>query len=106
MACYNLLDGNIITAVNDYDDIQRELEVWKSAADGNSNTITEQEAASNSMLAYLDTYVNHTEDRLETMEKYYTAGYIKDIDFCFDMLSEYKTADALTLEQKNDALRY
>lgn len=100
MACYNLLDGNIITAVNDYDNIQRELEVWKSAADGNSNTITEQEAASNSMLAYLDTYVNHTEDRLETMEKYYTAGYIKDIDFCFDMLSEYKTADALTLEQK------
>lgn len=101
MACYSLLDGNIITAVNDYSYIQRELEVWKSAADGNSNTITEQEAASNPMLAYLDTYVNHTEDRLETMEKYYTAGYIKDTDFCFDMLSEYKAADALTSEQKN-----
>lgn len=101
MACYSLLDGNIITAVNDYSDIRRELEVWKSVADGNSNTITEQEAAANPMLAYLDTYVNHTKDRLETMEKYYTAGYIKDTDFCFDMLSEYKTADALTSEQKN-----
>lgn len=27
MACYNLLGGNIITAVNDYSDIQREFEV-------------------------------------------------------------------------------
>lgn len=28
-ACYNLLGGNIITAVNDYREIQRELEIWK-----------------------------------------------------------------------------
>ncbi|MGN0441850.1 MAG: hypothetical protein ACI4FO_04040 [Acutalibacteraceae bacterium] len=101
MACYNLLGGNIITAVNDYNDIQRELEVWKSVADGGWNTITEQEVASNPVLAYLDTYVNHTDDRLETMEKYYTAGYIKDTDFCFEMLTEYKKADTLTAEQKN-----
>ena len=101
MACYNLLGGNIITAVNDYSDIQRELEVWKSVADGGWNTITEQEIASNPVLAYLDTYVNHTDDRLETMEKYYTAGYIKDTDFCFEMLTEYKKADTLTAEQKN-----
>lgn len=53
------------------------------------------------MLAYLDTYINHTDDRLETMEKYYTSGYIKDIDYCFEMLSEYKKADTLTAEQKN-----
>lgn len=101
MACYNLLGGNIITAVNDYSDIQRELEVWKSVADGGWNTITEQEIASNPVLAYLDAYINHTDDRLETMEKYYTAGYIKDTDFCFEMLSEYKKADTLTAEQKN-----
>ena len=101
MACYNLLGGNIITAVNDYSDIQRELEVWKSVAEGGWNEITEQEVASNQVLAYLDTYVNHTDDRLETMEKYYTAGYIKDTDFCFEMLSEYKKADTLTAEQKN-----
>ena len=101
MACYNLLGGNIITAVNDYEDIQRELEVWKEIADGGWNDITEQEIASNPMLAYLDTYINHTEDRLETMERYYTAGYIKDTDYCFEMLSEYKKADTLTAEQKN-----
>ncbi|MGN0498373.1 MAG: tetratricopeptide repeat protein [Acutalibacteraceae bacterium] len=101
MACYNLLGGNIITAVNDYSDIQRELEIWKSVADGGWNTITEQEVASNPVLAYLDAYVNHTDDRLETMEKYYTAGYIKDTDFCFEMLTEYKKADTLTAEQKN-----
>ena len=101
MACYNLLGGNVITAANDYSDIIRELEVWESVADGGSNTITEQEIASSQMLAYLDTYINHTDDRLETMEKYYTAGYIKDTDFCFEMLSKYKKADTLTEEQKN-----
>ena len=101
IACYNLLGGNIITAVNEYSDIQRELEVWKSVADGGWNDISEQEIASNPMLAYLDTYTNHTEDRLEAMEKNYTAGHIKDTDYCFEMLSEYKKADALTAEQKN-----
>lgn len=101
MACYNLLGGNIITAVNEYSDIQRELEVWKSVADGGWNDISEQEIASNPMLAYLDTYTNHTEDRLEAMEKNYTAGHIKDTDYCFEMLSEYKKADTLTAEQKN-----
>lgn len=101
MACYNLLGGNIITAVNEYSDIQRELEVWKSVADGGWNDISEQEIASNPMLAYLDTYTNHTDARLETMERYYTAGYIKDTDYCFEMLSEYKKADTLTAEQKN-----
>lgn len=101
MACYNLLGGNIITAVNEYSDIQRELEVWKSVADGGWNDISEQEIASNPMLAYLDTYTNHTEDRLEAMEKNYTAGYIRDTDYCFEMLSEYKKADTLTSEQKN-----
>lgn len=101
MACYNLLGGNIITAVNEYSNIQRELEVWKSVADGGWNDISEQEIASNAMLAYLDTYINHTEDRLEAMEKNYTAGYIKDADYCFEMLSEYKKADNLTVEQKN-----
>lgn len=101
MACYNLLGGNIITAVNEHSDIQRELEVWKSVADGGWNDISEQEIASNPMLAYLDTYTNHTEDRLEAMEKNYTAGHIKDTDYCFEMLSEYKKADALTAEQKN-----
>lgn len=100
-ACYNLLGGNIITAVNEYSDIQRELEVWKSVADGGWNDISESEIASNQMLAYLDTYTNHTDDRLETMERYYTAGYIRDTDYCFEMLSEYKKADVLTLEQKN-----
>lgn len=101
MACYNLLGGNIITAVNEYSDIQRELEVWKSVADGGWNDISEQEIASNPMLAYLDTYANHADDRLETMERYYTAGHIKDTDYCFEMLSEYKKADTLTAEQKN-----
>ena len=101
MACYNLLGGNIITAVNEYSDIQRELEVWKSVADGGWNDISEQEIASNPMLAYLDTYTNHTDDRLEAMEKNYTAGHIKDTDYCFEMLSEYKKADTLTAEQKN-----
>lgn len=101
MACYNLLGGNIITAVNEYSDIQRELEVWKSVADGGWNDISEQEIASNPMLAYLDAYTNHTEDRLEAMEKNYTAGYIRDTDYCFEMLSEYKKADTLTSEQKN-----
>lgn len=101
MACYNLLGGNIITAVNEYSDIQRELEVWKSVADGGWNDISEQEIASNPMLAYLDTYTNHTEDRLEAMEKNYTAGYIRDTDYCFEMLSEYKKAGTLTSEQKN-----
>lgn len=101
MACYNLLGGNIITAVNEYSDIQRELEVWKSVADGGWNDISEQEIASNPMLAYLDTYTNHTEDRLEAMEKNYTAGYIRDTDYCFEMLSEYKKAGTLTAEQKN-----
>ena len=100
-ACYNLLGGNIITAVNDYREIQRELEIWKKIADGGWNDISESEIATNQMLAYLDTYANHTDDRLETMEKYYTAGYIKDTDFCFDMLAEYKNADELTAEQKN-----
>lgn len=100
-ACYNLLGGNIITAVNDYREIQRELEIWKEIADGGWNDISESEIATNQMLAYLDTYANHTDDRLETMEKYYTAGYIKDTDFCFDMLTEYKNADELTAEQKN-----
>lgn len=100
-ACYNLLGGNIITAVNDYREIQRELEIWKEIADGGWNDISESEIATNQMLAYLDTYANHTDDRLETMEKYYTAGYIKDTDFCFDMLAEYKNADELTAEQKN-----
>lgn len=101
VACYNLLGGNIITAVNDYNDIQRELEVWKEIADSGWNDISESEVASNQMLAYLDTYSNHADDRLETMERYYTAGYIRDIDYCFEMLSEYKKADALTAEQKN-----
>lgn len=101
MACYNLLGGNIITAVNEYSNIQRELEVWKSVADGSWNDISESEIASNQMLAYLDTYANHTDDRLETMERYYTAGYIRDTDYCFEMLSEYKKADTLTAEQKN-----
>ncbi len=101
MACYNLLGGNIITAVNDYSDIQRELEIWKKIADGSWNDISESEIASNQMLAYLDTYANHTDDRLETMERYYTAGYIRDTDYCFEMLSEYKKADTLTSEQKN-----
>lgn len=100
-ACYNLLGGNIITAVNDYREIQRELEIWKEIADGGWNDISESEIATNQMLAYLDTYANHTDDRLETMEKYYTAGYIKDTDFCFDMLAEYKNADELTAVQKN-----
>lgn len=100
-ACYNLLGGHIITAVNDYREIQRELEIWKEIADGGWNDISESEIATNQMLAYLDTYANHTDDRLETMEKYYTAGYIKDTDFCFDMLAEYKNADELTAEQKN-----
>lgn len=100
-ACYNLLGGNIITAVNDYREIQRELEIWEKIADGGWNDISESEIATNQMLAYLDTYANHTDDRLETMEKYYTAGYIKDTDFCFDMLAEYKNADELTAEQKN-----
>ena len=100
-ACYNLLGGHIITAVNDYREIQRELEIWKEIADGGWNDISESEIATNQMLAYLDTYANHTDDRLETMEKYYTAGYIKDTDFCFDMLTEYKNADELTAEQKN-----
>lgn len=100
-ACYNLLGGNIITAVNDYREIQRELEIWKKIADGGWNDISESEIATNQMLAYLDTYANHTDDRLETMEKYYMAGYIKDTDFCFDMLAEYKNADELTAEQKN-----
>lgn len=100
-ASYNLLGGNIITAVNDYREIQRELEIWKEIADGGWNDISESEIATNQMLAYLDTYANHTDDRLETMEKYYTAGYIKDTDFCFDMLTEYKNADELTAEQKN-----
>ena len=101
MACYNLLGGNIITAVDEYSNIQRELEVWKSVADGSWNDISESEIASNQMLAYLDTYANHTDDRLETMERYYTAGYIRDTDYCFEMLSEYKKADTLTAEQKN-----
>ena len=70
-------------------------------ADGGWNDISESEIATNQMLAYLDTYANHTDDRLETMEKYYAAGYIKDTDFCFDMLAEYKNADELTAEQKN-----
>lgn len=100
-ACYNLLGGNIITAVNDYREIQRELEIWKEIADGGWNDISESEIVTNQMLAYLDTYANHTDDRLETMEKYYTAGYIKDTDFCFDMLAEYKNADELTAVQKN-----
>lgn len=100
-ACYNLLGGHIITAVNDYREIQRELEIWKKIADGGWNDISESEIATNQMLAYLDAYANHTDDRLETMEKYYTAGYIKDTDFCFDMLTEYKNADELTAEQKN-----
>lgn len=100
-ACYNLLGGHIITAVNDYREIQRELEIWKEIADGGWNDISESEIATNQMLAYLDAYANHTDDRLETMEKYYTAGYIKDTDFCFDMLTEYKNADELTAEQKN-----
>ena len=100
-ACYNLLGGNIITAGNDYREIQRELEIWKEIADGGWNDISESEIATNQMLAYLDTYANHTDDRLETMEKYYTAGYIKDTDFCFDMLAEYKNADELTAVQKN-----
>lgn len=100
-ACYNLLGGNIITAVNDYREIQRELEIWEKIADGGWNDISESEIATNQMLAYLDTYANHTDDRLETMEKYYTAGYIKDTDFCFDMLAEYKNTDELTAEQKN-----
>lgn len=100
-ACYNLLGGHIITAVNDYREIQRELEIWKEIADGGLNDISESEIATNQMLAYLDTYANHTDDRLETVEKYYTAGYIKDTDFCFDMLAEYKNADELTAEQKN-----
>lgn len=100
-ACYNLLGGNIITAVNDYREIQRELEIWEKIADGGWNDISESKIATNQMLAYLDTYANHTDDRLETMEKYYTAGYIKDTDFCFDMLAEYKNADELTAEQKN-----
>lgn len=100
-ACYNLLGGHIIMAVNDYREIQRELEIWKEIADGGWNDISESEIATNQMLAYLDTYANHTDDRLETMEKYYTAGYIKDTDFCFDMLAEYKNADELTAEQKN-----
>lgn len=100
-ACYNLLGGRIITAVNDYREIQRELEIWKEIADGGWNDISESEIATNQMLAYLDTYANHTDYRLETMEKYYTAGYIKDTDFCFDMLAEYKNADELTAEQKN-----
>lgn len=69
--------------------------------DGGWNDISESEIATNQMLAYLDAYANHTDDRLETMEKYYTAGYIKDTDFCFDMLAEYKNADELTAEQKN-----
>lgn len=101
MACYNLLGGNIITAVNEYSNIQRELEVWKSVADGSWNDISESEIASNQMLAYLDTYANHTDDRLGTMERYYTAGYIRDTDYCFEMLSEYKKANTLTAEQKN-----
>lgn len=89
-ACYNLLGGHIIMAVNDYREIQRELEIWKEIADGGWNDISESEIATNQMLAYLDIYANHTDDRLEIMEKYYTAGYIKDTDFCFDMLAEYK----------------
>lgn len=101
MACYNLLGGNIITAVNDYSDIQRELEVWKEIAEDGWNDISESEIASNQMLAYLDTYSNHADDMLETMERYYTAGYIRDTDYCFEMLSEYKKADKLTAEQKN-----
>lgn len=101
MACYNLLGGNIITAVNEYSDIQRELEIWKNIADGSWNDISESEIVSNQMLAYLDTYANHADDRLETMERYYTAGYIRDTDYCFEMLSEYKKADTLTSEQKN-----
>lgn len=68
-ACYNLLGGNIITAVNDYREIQRELEIWKEIVDGGWNDISESEIATNQMLAYLDTYANHTDDRLETMEK-------------------------------------
>ena len=100
-ACYNLLGGNIITAVNEYSDIQRELAIWKKIADGGWNDISESEIASNQMLAYLDTYANHKSDRLETMERYYTAGYIRDTDYCFEMLSEYKKADTLTAEQKN-----
>lgn len=40
------------------------------------------------------------------MEKYYTAGYIKDTDYCFEMLSEYKKADTLTAEQKTVAWKY
>ena len=71
-----MLGGNIITAVNDYREIQRELEIWKKIDDGGWNDISESEIATNQMLAYLDTYANHTDDRLETMEKYYTAGYI------------------------------
>lgn len=99
-ACTNLQEGNILLAANEYKALERELEVWEDIRADGYISIGDSEAAENQVLAYLDACAAGS-NRLGKMEKYYTAGYITDTDFCFLMLREYAKEETLSGEQEN-----
>ena len=99
-ACTNLQEGNILLAANEYKALERELEAWAEVREEGYTAIGDSEAAENQILAYLDACATGF-NRLGKMEKYYTAGYITDTDFCFLMLREYAKEETLSGEQEN-----
>lgn len=100
-ACVQLVNGNILSAANEYQALEREIGIWKRVLENGWTDLYEEEIASNQMLAYLDVWTTYEDDRLGKMEQYYTKGYIEDTDFCFLLLKEYKKVGTLSPEQEN-----